>query len=273
MIYFTYIQNIISGFSKAVALASASIFIAGAAMAQAQTLQQYSSCDNLYSQGMAAPAGYGAAWDMVFGGFDVSVDCNSGTVTVGTGYQYQYIYKLTYLYQTNAWRPLNLSGVESGLISDNWYNGQAIASLNSVDLTQPTYVVGFVCDWAGSWKCGCADQACATPAWQLQAVRGTRSQAPAQSVPMNTITSNSMIAVAGGTLLVFPQAQLGVNGVVGLRSDNESVVHVTDVSQAMALASGTAHVQVTVGPYCPAGAPCAPVSDNFSQYNVTVTVQ
>jgi hypothetical protein len=257
---------------KAIALSSGVMFLVGIGMASAQTTA-YSSCRNFYARDTPTPGGYGAAWDMVFGGVDISVDCNADVVIVGTGYQLQYIYKLAYLYQNKGWQPLNLSGEEGGsLIAKYWYLGQATGNLGSVDLTEIAYIVGFVCDWNGSgWKCGCADQTCSAPGWQLQAVRGVKSQRPAQGITMVTITGNGTITVKVGSTLVFPRAQPEYNGVIDLQSDNESVVHITNASNAVALVPGTAHLYVMMGPYCPSGAPCLPTGIKF--YTVTANVE
>jgi hypothetical protein len=135
----------------------------------------YDSCTQSYAtSGIAGSSGYGSAWDVVFGGLDVSVDCDGNIVTVGAGNANQYVYKTAYVYQ-GSWQPLSLTST-SPLQANNWYTSSATANLGSVDLTQTTYVVGYVCDWTGSvWKCGCADEVCAAPAWQLQAVKGIRS--------------------------------------------------------------------------------------------------
>jgi hypothetical protein len=184
---------------KTISLALGALAIFGIGVAAAQATS-YSSCTNSYQQGTAAPAGYGSAWDFITGGLAVSVDCNANAVTVGTGNSSQYIFKLGCVYQNNAWQQLNLTS-SSALISNNWYTGSATANLGSVDLTQTTYVVGYVCDWSGSvWKCGCADNACATSSWQLQAVQGNLAQAQTTTSGQNTTGSSTQ----GGTIEITP---------------------------------------------------------------------
>jgi hypothetical protein len=60
--------------------------------------------------------------------------------------------------------------------STDWFSGKGTYTNNappSVDY----FWVGYVCQWTGNspagegWKCGCRDQACAKPMWQLQEVK------------------------------------------------------------------------------------------------------
>src|SRR6266850_2157599 len=59
----------------------------------------------------------------------------------------------------------------SGLISGNWFRSSAQTSATVGDLTNPSYIVGYVCTWipdppaggsgqGGRWMCGCRDSAC-----------------------------------------------------------------------------------------------------------------
>jgi hypothetical protein len=146
-------------------------FDIGSTLARASS---YSSCANFYTA--AAPGGYGSAYDEVFGGLHVSVNCNTKTVTVGAGDQRQYVHEAGYIYAKGAWQQPNLTS-SSVLQSRNWYIGSAQANLGSVDLRQTTYVVGYACDWTGSvWKRDCGDSVCAAPIWQLEAVKRTAAQ-------------------------------------------------------------------------------------------------
>jgi hypothetical protein len=148
----------------------ATLFVASPTHAQSSN-----ACTNYYVPGVAIPTGYAPPWDLVFssGQLLVNVTCttSAGTLTVGRGNVNDYVYKLGYLYQNNAWAPLNLTS-SSALQSNSWYIAQASVSLpaSSISATTYTYVVGYVCSWNGSaWKCGCTDVACATSQWQLQA--------------------------------------------------------------------------------------------------------
>ena len=67
-------------------------------------------------------------------------------------------------------RPIFYTSTES-FISNAWYPKTATAtlSLTSTELSQSSYVLGYICSWTGSgWKCGCRDQACTQSYWQIQ---------------------------------------------------------------------------------------------------------
>jgi hypothetical protein len=208
------------------------------AMAQAQSAP-YSSCVNSYTNGVSAPAGYGAAWDTVFGILDVSVNCNANTVTVGGGNQTQYVYRTGYVYAGGSWQPLNLTS-SSQLQANNWYTGSATTPLGSVDLSQTTYIVGYVCDWSGSaCKCGCADNACVTPAWQLQAVQGTRAVATTGTVQGATQICYSWTGTCGT-----------FQGTLALANGNLSQNIIANGSYQANLAPGTYSISVNMGGSC-----------------------
>lgn len=91
---------------------------------------------------------------------------------VGAGLASEYVYNKGYLY-SNGWQPMTLTAT-AALISNSWYPSSASAVLEVSNLSQWTYVVGYVCTWSGTqWKCGCADTTCATNYWQLQAFQSS----------------------------------------------------------------------------------------------------
>lgn len=130
-------------------------------------------CTNAYTPSVAIPSGYGAAYDLTGGGqMEVQANCAKTTPTldIGRNNQSDYVYKLGYLYQNNAWQPYTLTS-SSALVSSNWFPAFASVSLPSgLPSSSWTYAVGYVCSYVNSaWKCGCADSACTTGYWQLQA--------------------------------------------------------------------------------------------------------
>ena len=52
---------------------------------------------------------------------EIITTCNqsAGTLTIGRNVSSDYVYKLAYIYQNNAWQPLNLTS-SSALLSSNW---------------------------------------------------------------------------------------------------------------------------------------------------------
>ena len=99
----------------------------------------------------------------------ITVTCNqtNATATVGTGQGTQYIYKNGYQWTGTNWLPLVFTGAQT---AGEWIVGQASAPV--AYMSQENYFVAFICQWDGvAWKCGCADAACTTPQWQLQAFR------------------------------------------------------------------------------------------------------
>jgi hypothetical protein len=95
------------------------------------------------------------------------------TVIVGSNQSNQYVYNKGYLYQSGSWQSINLTG--TGLISNAWYPQIASATLSAIPSSW-VYVVGYVCAWNGQiWQCGCANTACATNYWQLQAFESSQT--------------------------------------------------------------------------------------------------
>jgi hypothetical protein len=238
---------------KAISLSLGALALFGVGIAIAQATS-YSICVNSYTQGIVAPTGYGAAWDTVFGGQDVSVDCTGNLVTIGAGNVNQYIYKFGYVYATGAWQQLSLSGASS-LQSSNWYTSSATASLGNVDLTQATYVVGYVCDRSNSaWKCGCADSACAAGMWQLQVVKGKLAQTTTTggmssgttiTVTPTQVQSGAAINAHIGDTLIFSYNNDAQHSGYNIASSNDpSVVSVVDAITANAVGAGTTQLNL-----------------------------
>jgi hypothetical protein len=136
---------------------------------------QSSACTNYYVAGVAASSGYGAAYDLFSTQHEllVWVDCTGGSpvLKVGGGLSDEYVYDRGYLY-SNGWQSIALTG--QNLVSNAWYPAAASSALTGISTSSWTYVVGYVCTWNGSaWLCGCADTACATNYWQLQAFQSS----------------------------------------------------------------------------------------------------
>jgi hypothetical protein len=155
-----------------------------------------------YQPSIATPTGYGASYDLFSPQHELEVQvqncpANTITMTVGSNQSNQYVYNKGYLYQSGSWQSISLNGtVVSG--STAWDSGLATASLN-VTPTSWTYAVGYVCAWNGTvWQCGCANTACATNYWQLQAFENSQAAGDSSAVWDTTVNSNATVIAPNG---------------------------------------------------------------------------
>lgn len=149
----------------------ASIYIAGAG-----TVYGLEETCHTWDKSNSIPSGYGAAYNLLSSERETLIQgyCfgDGVEVQVGSGKSTQYVYSGGYLWENNTWVPVEFSG-DKKISGSPWYVGSASSfiALSEEALANTTYVVSYVCQWDGEgWKCGCADTACATPAWQLQAI-------------------------------------------------------------------------------------------------------
>ena len=139
------------------------------------------SCHTIMS-GDPAPTGFGVAWDVFSSARDmlITASCSSSRATItmnaipNAQYPYRYAYHKGYMTKTgdSSWTAVGYDGTEK--ISDVWYPGFATLalSLTSQELSQTTYVLGYMCTYVNStWKCGCRDQACTQSYWQIQRIQ------------------------------------------------------------------------------------------------------
>jgi hypothetical protein len=126
-----------------------------------------------YTSGTAIPPGFGVPWDVTNPrSMLLKAPCTGAGVTLelGDNAPLTYIYKSAYLAKSGStgWAPITLFG--SGLISNAWYPrpATAIVTMTDTELAQPSHYVGYVCRYAGGWKCGCRDTACTQSYWQIQ---------------------------------------------------------------------------------------------------------
>ena len=165
-------------------------------------------CANAYASGSAAPTGYGASWNLFTTAKELLVQgsacsATSFTLKVGSGDAAQYVYKQGYVWLGTRWQQLTLTESTGQAASDVWLtkDGATTVTASGAD----TYVVGYVCQQInGVWKCGCSDQTCSTPYWQLQKM---------------TITSPTGGTGSAGGNAFAPQV-----GPVSLRSDGTILV-------------------------------------------------
>jgi hypothetical protein len=96
-------------------------------------------------------------------------------VDLGKGDPLQYTYNQGYLFKTggSAWTAIPYTSTES-LIANAWYPKTANTTifLTSMELSQPSYALAYLCTWNGSgWTCGCRDASCTQSYWQMQSFK------------------------------------------------------------------------------------------------------
>ena len=147
-------------------------FLLGATATNAQT-----QC-HLLDQNSALPAGFASPYNFQLNTLGITVECSgtNATITAGTGSQNTYVYENGYTWNGVAWDPFTFT--PSASKAGQWLIGQGSKTLTA-PLNQQTHIVAYTCHWTGSdWKCGCRDQTCTTPSWQIQAYSNTSGQPP-----------------------------------------------------------------------------------------------
>lgn len=161
-----------------------------------------------YPSNSTPPAGYGASWDVFSSAKTLLVksNCpssgNSVTVTVGKGDSSQFVWNESYSYNS-GWTKHILSGTQNG----GWIAGSGTANITApatASTSSPLYFIGFVCtNQNRTWKCGCANAACVTPQWQLQAYTGIAAIAavatPAISPNGATFATSQSVSLSTAT--------------------------------------------------------------------------
>jgi hypothetical protein len=145
------------------------------------------TCANSFASDTTVPAGYGAAFNLFSGPeLVVRVICGhtgarlvagSGKVRdlPGGGFEYptQLVYPQAFAAIGGQWVELPL--LEGDRSFGNWLVGHGSVALpfSRRESFQTRHVIAFTCALStdNRWKCGCRDQMCATPHWQLQSFR------------------------------------------------------------------------------------------------------
>ncbi len=129
-------------------------------------------------QPLTPPAQYGAAAHAALGSKDYATvaTCEADSVTITTNPipdQTQLYFNTGYILQGSNWTPLTFKGGtpfkdSSGASHNTWLTSNASATSRITQTTKPTYYLFFSCTYAqNQWKCGCKDQTCQTPMWQI----------------------------------------------------------------------------------------------------------
>jgi hypothetical protein len=119
------------------------------------------------------PEGFGAAFDVFSDQKELLLRATrtpeDTRITVGYNNEHTYIYHLGHQWINNQWEQIELQCI--GEKRNIWCIGEAIGVISS----QSAGFIAYTCRWKGniidgSWGCGCRDQQCAQPFWQLQTV-------------------------------------------------------------------------------------------------------
>ena len=171
-------------------LVVASGILAGAHTADAQQI----ACHKIQIAGLV-PSGFSAPYSFPSVGISqllISAVCQPGSVTVsvGSGSTLDYVYQLGYEWDGSNWQQVQLTGANAAGV---WIVGQGSATRPTLAQNTDIFFVGYVCSWNGQqWKCGCANQACTTPNWQLQVYNN-------QLIPQGGSTSGGSTSNGGGS--------------------------------------------------------------------------
>ena len=130
---------------------------------------------HIFDKDQPVPTGYGAAFNVFSTQMEtiMRANCkhNKATLKVGNGSNRQYVYDTIYEWTGGEWVRRSLN---SNRKNGRWHRGGAsiVIPKEPQELLDNTYFVAYTCMWANNkWNCGCADEACATPNWQVQGYR------------------------------------------------------------------------------------------------------
>jgi hypothetical protein len=130
----------------------------------------------LYDSTVPVPTDFAAAYNPLSTQRELLLrtDCDTPNQTVnfnvGNGSDLQFIWDKAYFYRDNAWQELSLDPGNSRT-TPNWIIGQGSKSirLRTEEMEQYNHLSAYVCTYQNDrWNCGCQDQPCLTPYWNLQ---------------------------------------------------------------------------------------------------------
>jgi hypothetical protein len=207
------------------AVAVVTVRVSSTSMQAAVIAYNESPC-HLLDRTKSVPSGFGAAFNLLSSAREqlLQVGCSGGStvhVVAGNGSSNTYVYNTGYsLARTAAglhqWRPFTLA-CTGGISSGDWCRSTAEATIPVTEqFNGKGYFVSITCaNVSGAWKCGCADAACASPKWQLQAYDPSVPP-PVVTTPPASTGSISTATTCNGKLCVFPGAEgFGTETVAG----------------------------------------------------------
>jgi parallel beta-helix repeat protein len=153
------------------------------------------SC-HIYDSSIAVPESFAASYNTlsVQNELLLRTDCdpeaNMVDFSVGNGSELQFIWDKAYFFRDGAWQEFDLDPGNSRT-APNWIIGQGSKSirLRTEEMAQYNHLAAYVCTYQNErWNCGCQDQACLTPYWNLQSFQMSTTP-PSPPPPVQTCTS------------------------------------------------------------------------------------
>lgn len=158
-------------------------------------------CSRYLSAG-EVPAGYGAATDVAGGSGEMLIsarcDVESGdyTVELGDGKETTFVYETGYRWdpEDGSWAAIEFQSLDEEKVGD-WIPRKAFADVPAEpeSMGEPQFIAGYTCQLIDDeWKCGCQDETCEDPRWQLQSTVPTiENQEISESVARSSESSTS----------------------------------------------------------------------------------
>ena len=168
-------------------------------------------CFGIYSD-TDIPSGYGAPFTYGLGAPMLSMQAWCGEegvrVELGVPNSEVYIYKYAYHRNGGDWERIELEGSEE---RGSWIVGSAEGVIENPH--DDGKFVAYMCEKRdGSWKCGCRDEACAAPFWQLQTYQTQRTSLSSLDDMLEIETSDELYISQPSTYHALPGDEITIYG-------------------------------------------------------------
>ena len=153
----------------------------------------------------ATPSTFGSPLNFFSGANEllISVTCDGSNAThieVGSGAPTQYIYMYGYRKVNGKWTRTTFTG---STVTGTWIVGKGGVTVEGVQDGETGQILAYICqNIQNTWKCGCSDNACPTPKWQLQEYR----------LPAGTVGTGATPNGDGELDVHYPSKYLGLPG-------------------------------------------------------------
>lgn len=134
-------------------------------------------CHRIRSMLVSLPEGYGAPFNFFSEAKEPTIrticDETGAYLSVGTGMDNEFIFHRGLEWRDGSWKPLRLTGAKKAA-GGQWIVGKAerFVDRRNTESQEPHFVLAYTCTWNdGAWRCGCRNEQCARPHWQLQVIR------------------------------------------------------------------------------------------------------
>jgi subtilisin family serine protease len=130
------------------------------------------SCSSIRT-GQTPPTGFGSPTNFFTNQASLAIDvsCTDVAQVSISSDPNMYVYNRGYVLRNNQWVPITYSGTVA-VAGSPWLIGDAQTSISGLNLRENNVVLGYFCMRVNNqWKCGCRDEACQTPMWNVQSFR------------------------------------------------------------------------------------------------------